>query len=256
MTLSLDLPRCKPSFLQRLDPRWKLAGVLIGGAAVALLRAWGPAVAALLLTILLVLLARLPLRWYLRRLGGAGLLVAILMIWAPFIPAANDTPIELGFITLWHRGLLRFVLIGAKFGAMISLVLVVLATAPLHDTFKAAHSLRIPGLFIQLVLLTYRYVLLVLEEFGRLRIALRVRGFRGRADLRTYGTVGRVAGTLLARSHERSERVAQAMRCRGFDGQFRSLHEFRTTWRDVLGFVVMAGMSAALVSADWCLRVS
>src|SRR5262249_34976662 len=117
-------------------------------------------------------------------------------------------------------------------------------------TLKAAHALRLPGVFVQVVLLTYRYVFVVAAELGRLRVALRARGFRARANRHTYRTVGNVTGMLLVRSHERAERVAQAMRCRGFDGRFRSLTEFRTTPADVLAFVVIAGSAAGLVAWD------
>jgi cobalt/nickel transport system permease protein len=66
--------------------------------------------------------------------------------------------------------------------------------------------------------------------------------------------VGNVTGTLLVRSLERAERVGQAMRCRGFDGRFHSLAEFRTRGRDVLLFLVMVGAAAALLLWDLLLR--
>ena len=93
-----------------------------------------------------------------------------------------------------------------------------------------------------------------LDEFARLRTALRVRGFRNRADLHSYRTIGQVAGTLLVRSHERSERVGQAMRCRGFDGQFRSLTQFHTAARDVLLFLIITLPTIVLVTVDGCYR--
>jgi cobalt/nickel transport system permease protein len=77
-----------------------------------------------------------------------------------------------------------------------------------------------------------------------------VRGFRNRPDLRSYRTVGQVAGTLLVRSHERAERVAHAMRCRGFDGRFRSLHAFRGGARDVFAFALVLGSAAGLLAWD------
>ena len=40
-------------------------------------------------------------------------------------------------------------------------------------------------------------------------------------------TLGQVSGTLLVKAYERAESVGQAMRCRGFDGQFRALAQFR-----------------------------
>src|ERR1022692_4957285 len=71
MTVGCDLPVCPPSFLQRMDPRWKLAGVLLAALALAFLRTWAPALAALMAALALVVLARLPLGWYLRRMAAA-----------------------------------------------------------------------------------------------------------------------------------------------------------------------------------------
>lgn len=251
MTLAFDLPTGPPSLVQRFDPRWKLAGLLPMALAFALIRTWGPAIAALVGSILLVAAARLPWRWYARRLGVAMTMFVLFFIWLPFVVEDQHATLDVGGWTISLTGLIRLGVLTAKLTAMLSVMLVLLATAPLQDTFKAAHALRIPSLLIHLMLLTYRYVFLLAEEFARLRLALRVRGFRNRADLHSYRTVGRVAGTLLVRSHERSERVAQAMRCRGFDGQFRSLHDFQTKLVDVLAFGLFLGFAAILAAWDF-----
>jgi cobalt/nickel transport system permease protein len=149
---------------------------------------------------------------------------------------------------------LRLFVLTANLTSMISLMLVLLATTSLHNTFKAARALLAPRILVFLMLLTYRYAFLLMEEFARLRIAVRVRGFRNRANLHSYRTVGQVAGTLLVRSAERSERVGQAMRCRGFDGEFRSLADFRTRWFDVLAFASIVGYAASLLAWDGLTR--
>ena len=56
--------------------------------------------------------------------------------------------------------------------------------------------------------MSYRYVFVLADEFVRLRTALRVRGFRNRADSHSYRTVGRVTGTLLVRGAARRARRA------------------------------------------------
>jgi cobalt/nickel transport system permease protein len=228
-----------------------LAGALLAIVALAPVARWGPAMAALLGALLLAALGRLPWRWYLARLTTGMGMFAFFLIWLPFVVEEGHARLQIGVVTVSLTGLERLVVLTAKLGAMISLVLVVLATAPLHDTFKAAHALRVPGLVMQLVLLTYRYVLLLIDEFVRLRNALRVRGFRSKTDMHTYRTVGQLAGTLLVRSGERAERVGQAMRCRGFDGEFRSLHDFRTRGSDVLAFALIVGYAAGLALWDW-----
>ncbi len=143
------------------------------------------------------------------------------------------------------------VVLVCKAAALVTLALVLLATAPLDATLKAAHALHAPGLLVQLTLMSYRYLFLLADELGRLRTALRLRGYRNRANLHSYRTIGAVTGALLVRGWERAERVGQAMRCRGFDGRFRSLSDFRTTGADVLAFAVIVVAAAAVCTLDW-----
>jgi cobalt/nickel transport system permease protein len=254
MTLAFDIPECKTSILQRLDPRWKLAALLLAALTIAFLRTLGPASAALLGALALVALARVPWSWYLTRMATAMTLYALFLIWLPFVVEEGHQTLDLGFLTLSLQGLLRLFVLTANLTSMISLMLVLLATTSLHNTFKAARALLAPRILVFLMLLTYRYAFLLMEEFARLRIAVRVRGFRNRANLHSYRTVGQVAGTLLVRSAERSERVGQAMRCRGFDGEFRSLADFRTRWFDVLAFASIVGYAASLLAWDGLTR--
>jgi len=120
----------------------------------------------------------------------------------------------------------------------------------LSDTLKAAQCLRIPAVVVHIMLMTVRYVFLLAEEFARLRNALRVRGFRSRADVHSWHTIGQATGTLLVHGSERAERVGQAMCCRGFDGTFYSLHSFVTRWTDVAGAAVILLVSGTLLAWD------
>jgi cobalt/nickel transport system permease protein len=134
---------------------------------------------------------------------------------------------------------------------MLNLALVLTATTAPGHLPKAAQSLHVPGFLIQLTAVTYRYSHLIAQEFGRLRTALRVRGYRSGTNLHSYRVAGRVLGTLLVRRAERGERVGQAMRARGFDGRCRTLSAFRTAARDVTLFVVMVGCVAGLLAWQW-----
>jgi cobalt/nickel transport system permease protein len=248
MTLAFTPPPCPDSPLRRLDPRWKLAALALAALAAALLRTVPASALALAGALLLALLARLPARWFLGRLGATALFVALFAL-----------PLLLDGGPAWSWGQLHLSAHGAKVAlllclkaaAVVTLFLVLLASAPLDATLKAAHALRVPGLVVQLALLTYRYLFLLADELARLRTALRVRGFRNRASRHAYRTVGRVAGTLLVRGYERGERVGQAMRCRGFDGRLRSLTAFHTRPADVLAFAAVVGCAAAVCWLDF-----
>ena len=71
--------------------------------------------------------------------------------------------------------------------------------------------------------------------------AMRARAFRPRADRRTWRALGWLLGMLMVRSFERAERVAGAMKCRGFDGTFHLMDDLRAGPRDAL-FAVACGI--------------
>ncbi len=244
MTLALAAIPAPDSPLRKLDARWKLAAVGVAIVAAAVLRTLPAAGAALAGALALAAAGRLPARWFLARLGATALVLAPFVLTLPFLLPGPD-----GEVPSW-AGLSAALLLGLKAATLVTLALVLLVSSPLTDTLKAAHALRVPGLLVHLFVLTWRYAFLIAEEMGRLRIALRVRGYRNRPTRHSYRTIGHVAGTLLVRGHERGERVGQAMRCRGFDGRFRSLTAFRTARADVTFFLLVAASSAGLLAWD------
>lgn len=254
MPLALqELPQ-PDSLLSRLDPRWKLAGFALATISVALLHHLATVCLAFAGSLLLVGVARLPLRWYLPRLAALASLLILFVAFVPFFVHDGGPSLRLGPLLVSFYALHVAILLCLKALALVTLVLVGLTTAPLDATFKAAHALRVPGLLVQVAMLTHRYIFLLDAELSRLRTALRVRGFRNRASRHSYRTVGHVAGTLLVRGYERAERVGQAMRCRGFDGRFRSLTEFRSTPADWWFFFLLAGGAVALLLMDLLIR--
>jgi cobalt/nickel transport system permease protein len=253
MTLAFSLPRPPSSLLSRLDPRWKLAALLIASAITATLHTLGSVAVALAAALFLAFLGRLPFRWFLQRLSTVGLVVVLFALPLPWLLTEDGDPWSFGSLHFSQRGLQIACLLTVKAAAVMTFFLVIAATAPLEVNLKAARALRIPGLLVHLGLLTYRYVFVLTDELRRLRIALRVRGYRNRVNWHSYRTAGHIAGTLLVRGFERAERVAQAMRCRGFDGQFRTLSAFTTRRVDVIVFLVITGSAAMLGAWDWLL---
>src|ERR1051326_1977875 len=250
MTLSFAPLPCPDSPLRRIDPRWKLAGILVALLGIALLRELPTAGAGLVLALALAAAARMPARWYLWRIAPLGLFVVFFVVSFPLLAHDGVPWFEIGGLSVSWSGMRSALLIAAQAVALVTLALVVLVSAPLNQALTAAHALRVPGLLIQITLLAYQYLHVLTGEARRLRIALRVRGYRNRMTAHSYRTIAHVAGALLVRGHDRAERVAQAMRCRGFDGRFRCLESFRARWSDVASFAAMVGIVAVLVILD------
>jgi cobalt/nickel transport system permease protein len=256
MTLAFSAPPRPQSVVSRLDPRWKLAALLFAAGIAATLHTLPAVGCALVAALLLAFVARLPPRWFFERLAALAVFLALFTLPLPWLLDGNGPGWSFGPVHFSLHGLAVALLLSAKAVTIVTLFLVVQATAPLETTLKAAHALRVPGLLVQLGLLSYRYLFVLADELARLRIALRVRGYRNRANRHSYRTAGHVAGTLLVRGYERAERVSQAMRCRGFDGQFRSLTAFTTSPSDVLAFLLVTAGAAAVAAWDWLPRLS
>jgi cobalt/nickel transport system permease protein len=248
MTLAFRHRPVPPSPLARWDARWKLAAVLIAVGGIATLNHLAPAAVALLLGLGGLVAARLPRRWVISRLAIFAFAALPFVV---VLPLTLDGPgWSLGLVQVSQRGLVAGVGVGCRGLAIGCWALVVVGTAPLHQTLAAAHRLKLPGLLVQVMVLTYRYAFLLAEEYRRLRIAMRTRGYRVGANRQSYRALGHATGALLVRSAERAETVSAAMRTRGFDGTFHTLSTFRTTGRDIIIFAALVAAVIALVLWD------
>jgi cobalt/nickel transport system permease protein len=150
----------------------------------------------------------------------------------------------------WAVGLLML----GRALAISTLAFTLLGTTPLPDLVRAAVAFRVPSALVQIMLLAVRYLDLLADELARVRMALRVRGYRNRVGWHAYRTIGQVAGLVLVRGAERAERVSQAMRCRGYTGQYRTLHPPRRTSLDLAWAAAAMLGAVGLLSVDWWLR--
>lgn len=250
MAQILRHPTVPDSPLARWDARWKLAGILVAIVGVAVLDHLLPAATAFGIALALLAAARLPGRWVRARLTALAMAALPFLLLLPLTTGADDPGWRIGPLHASERGLLAGLTIFCRCLAIGCFALVVLGSAPMHHTLAAAHRLRVPGLLILVTLLALRYAQVIGDELRRLRVALRVRGFRAKANRHSYHTLGHVVGAVLVRGADRADRVAHAMRCRGFDGRFHTLTAFRTTAADIISFVLLLAATAALVFWD------
>ncbi len=233
MTLALRADAVPDSPLARWDARWKLLGLLALAAGTAAVTRPGPAAGAMGVGLALAVLGRLPARVVLARLGLLALSSAPLLLLLPF--------------TADYSAAAAFALRLAALGLF---ALVLARTGPVGQTFAAAGRLGVPAPLVQVALLAHRYTFLLAAEVRRTRLAWRVRGFRLTTSTHAYRTVGYSVGALAVRSEERAERVAAALRARGFDGTVRTLTPFRSRPADVLGFAGCLVATLTVLAAD------
>jgi len=143
-------------------------------------------------------------------------------------------------IPLSAPGVTRFLAICMKSWLCVQAAALLTATTPMTRLLGALGELGAPKVLVAAAALMWRYLFVISEEAARL---IRAR-FSRSAQFPTHrsgGTIvwrakvtGGMAGSLFLRSLERSERVYDAMRSRGYDGKIRSLPAVKKEKRDTL----------------------
>ncbi len=135
----------------------------------------------------------------------------------------------LGGVVL-STGWITFLSILIKGALTVTAALLLVATTGMDRLARALRMLGVPRIFVLQLLLTYRYISVLTEEVARMQraYALRAPGQRG-VHTRAWGSF---AGQLILRSFDRAQRVWQAMRARGFTGDYNIGEDTRFKFRD------------------------
>lgn len=202
-----------------LNPLARLTGAIIASVAMAVLTRPESCLLALLLGVVLFTFTGTSLRQALRRLLLANVFIGFLWLTVPF-SVAGQALYSVGPLTLTHEGLLLALTLTLKSNAMLLVFFALIASLPLPQLGAALSALHCPRRLTALLLVTYRYVHVLSEEWHTLRTSAMLRGFAPRTNLATYKTYAMLTGLLFIRSWDRSLRIWEAMRLRSFSGHF------------------------------------
>ncbi|MDR1489284.1 MAG: energy-coupling factor transporter transmembrane protein EcfT, partial [Desulfovibrio sp.] len=130
------------------------------------------------------------------------------------------------------------------------LFLTLAATMSVATLGKALSGMHCPDKLVFLLLFTYRYIHVALDEWQKLQVAAKLRAFRPGCSPRAYGVLANMLGMTFVRSFERSERVYEAMLLRGFSGRFLSAAGFKADVRERVFMVALVMVAAIFFAAD------
>jgi cobalt/nickel transport system permease protein len=123
----------------------------------------------------------------------------------------------LGFPISW--GIVSFASILLKTILTVMAVLILVATTPMDMLAHQLIRIKTPKIFVLQLMLTFRYLSLLISEAESMTTAYHLRSSRQKGIQLSHA--GTFMGQLLLRSFERAEKVYAAMKCRGFNGEYR-----------------------------------
>jgi len=238
------------SILHRMDPRFRVFFASLYSIVIAISRDFHILTGAIVISSLLVILAQLPAREILKRLLAVNSFILMLWLILP-VTFHGAVAFKLGPLTVYSAGITMAAQITLKSNAIVLALIALIATMHFSILGYALNWLRVPDKIVHLLLMTYRYIFLIEQEYQRLIRAARIRGFQAGTNLHTYKTYASVFGMLLVRSSLRADRVYKAMLCRGFRRKFYCLHEFESGRREWVFAIIMSGIIMLLVYFEW-----
>lgn len=164
---------------------------------------------------------------------------------APFGIAITIIFIKIFF---YREGFRDGILMMSKIIGSTSLVLFLSMTTTLDKLLAASRWFKVPGTWVEICLLAYRYIFVLLEDAVTVFDAQRIR--LGYTDLRkALYSIGTLAGTIIIRAYDQSVSTYEAMMLRGYKGKAEALSlEDRLMLKDaVAAFIFIAILVSLLI---------
>jgi len=235
-----------PGWLNHVDPRARIVGAALFAVVVVACARIEVLALALALSVTLLLASCLPISRTLKRMAAMDGFILFMLILLPFTVPGDPLLTVWGFTASW-QGALRALEIALTANAVVLALLVLVGTMEPVTLGHALHALKMPERLVHLLMFSIRYIGTLREEYLRLRIAMKVRGFKPGTNWHTYRSYGYLVGMMLVRAVERSERILGAMKCRGFSGRIIMLHRFEASRADLaFGAAALTAMAMLL----------
>jgi len=229
----------RDSYLSSFDPRVKLTCTVALVVLVSTFTDLRALVLSLTFTVCLIVLSRV----------SAGQMIRGYALALPFIVFASLT-------MLLTSGVETAMAMGLRVTTSVLLLLLMVHTTPFMDLVWTLRWFRIPSLLSDMIMFTYRFIFVMLDEVERMRLARRSRGFKGGRSLldkEAFKVLSNTIGMIFFRSYRRADRVYLALLSRGYEGRVRSLSGHRMRSRDgALGLVfIIIGALALSQQMGW-----
>ncbi|MBC2712830.1 MAG: cobalt ECF transporter T component CbiQ [Desulfosarcina sp.] len=194
--------------------------------------------------------ARLDFREVMHRLLAP--VIFLLLLWA-VLPWSyeGDALTVLGPVVITRPGVTLCAQISLKTVSLTVAFIALVATMTVDTLGHSLNRLQLPDKMVHMILITYRYLFVLEQEYQRLVRAMKIRNFHPKTNLHSYRTYAYLVGMLFVRASERARRVHSAMICRGFNGRFVSLREFPPNPRNHVFSLCTTLSLVLLVTLEW-----
>ncbi|AGK61844.1 cobalt ABC transporter, permease protein CbiQ [Archaeoglobus sulfaticallidus PM70-1] len=194
----------KNGFLQRVDPRIKIAGIFLLIVLTTTTFDVDKLLAVFFVVVLFLILSKIEVMLFLKRVWLFPLFSFIIVM-----------PHMFGYSGINWDGFVYAAVFTFRVLIAVALLSLLILTTPFSDIVSAFRSYRLPETFVSIIVVTYRYIHLTFSELFRIILARESRRFRKMGFSEIWRNGGNAMGVFFIRVFERSERLHLASMARG-----------------------------------------
>lgn len=249
MHIDIDEKAHLDSMIHRMDIRAKIISILAAALIISSCRTIPAALISAAFTFLLTLLSGIELSYYIRKIYYPLIFLIPLFIFLPF-SSGGEILFSFWIFNIYTEGIIISLLISIKVTSIIILINIMISTATFSDTAAALKTLKIHDKMLNIILFTYRYFFVFFETLRKMKMALTLRGSEKRSTIKSLRSSANLAGSILVRSYEQTERIYQAMLLRGYNGIIVSNKIFLIKGADIFLALMIIIVPLAVLFAD------
>ena len=240
------------SFIHHVDPRFRIVLATIFSITVAVSYYFESLIFALIISLSLILFAKLNFIKVLKRVAVVSGFIALIWIVLPF-SYKGEALYQIGPFIATKQGVILCFQISIKSITIFFTFIALIATMPVSTLGYSLAKLNVPSKLVYLLLFNYRYITVIHQEYQRLITAAKIRGFTPGTNIHSYKTYAYLLGMLFVRASLRAQRVFNAMKCRGFNGEFYCLQEFSTDIKTYYFIILMSVVISIILFQNYFL---
>ena len=241
------------SFIHKLDPKTRIIAVTILSFGAVFCDNFFVSGVFCIISSVLIVMAKLKIKDVFQRIKP--LFWFLLMIWI-IIPITFEGVLlyEFYWFKISFNGLILCSQITIKSITILLFFTTLIATMNVASLGNGLHKLYVPDKMVFLLLMSYRYISVIEDEYKKLLRAAKFRGFKPGTNLHSYKTFAWLAGMLFVRASLRAQRVYQSMLCRGFNQKFHMLDVYDAGRFNMIFLfcIIFTGLSLVILELILC----
>ena len=200
-----------------------------------------------LIVLYFLYISKINIKTYFKRLS-IDIPFILFALFLPFISKGdNEVIFEIFSVSIYETGFNEMLSILIKITLCVSLAIVLTASTSNNEIIYGLQKLKLSPLLISILSFAIRYIDVFIDEFKRVRVAMKSRGYDEKG-IKGLKPIAYASGALLIRGYERGERVYNSMLSRGFNGSIELKEREYKSSKTLIFFSVI---SIGITIVDW-----